>query len=396
MKIIFFEFGHVRTEYGAAAAMALRGHDVYIIDSRNIINKVNAKIKIEIGIDGDTIKIPVNIIAPKKSLSLGSNYCLANSKLLDSINFIDPDILIAGQKYWPIAKMASHILSKPLIFWNPVALGIMKIPVFIRVGKVYSRILTSSLGSLIILIFSNFSSITINNDVDTANLFKRLKIGNIEIISPTYARFDPDDAFWYEPRNNGLTIRDPYISYDNYVLSVVTLNKRSPSYNIEFKALKFIKKIALKMPDIQFLIIGSLISDLEDPQEFENIKNLTFLGKIYNDYILCNLYRRALCVLCIIYIPGHSGRLTEAFFYKKLIISTSIVDKYFEELRPFENIIYADDRDSAVKFIYRAANDDDYKQQFEKKAELYYLRHLSNFYLASKLEKMLYESFSRS
>ena len=388
MKIIYFEFGQARLSYGSAAAMAFAGSETYIIDSSNILECNHDLIDVEIGVDGETKRIGLNVIKLPPQGKNGKH--IRNSKLLDLLTSLDPSIIIAGPKNWILAKKYARNLGIPLIFWNPVVPSILKLPSLIYYGRVYSRIITTPFGFIYNYMFSRNSDYIMTNDLITTKIFKNMLMNNISTIWPTYARFLKQDAYKAFLENTHRS-KCSYQGDDNYILSIIALRRDTPIYRIELKALSLLKKVAIELPDITFVVVGASIDDLKDKDEFNRVKNIKLLGKVYDDNQIADLYRNARGVFCPIIIPGFSNRLLEAFFYRKAIISTRIVENYYEGLIQNNNIMLGDSVTEIADTIKYTIYNDNLKINLERKAHEYYLSYFAPIKHSNSLYKHIYK-----
>jgi glycosyltransferase involved in cell wall biosynthesis len=228
----------------------------------------------------------------------------------------------------------------------------------------------------------------------TEQTFKSFGISNVKTIWPTYTRFLKKGAYSeFMKDKEGSDITSWEIPTD-YVLSLITLEKGSHSYKIEQRALNFLKNVAIQVPNIDFIVIGASLKDVEKPTEFEHLKNFKLIGRIYDDSQMAELYRNAICVLCPIYIPGFSNRLFEAFFYGKVVISPYLVNEYYVGLQSGTNIIFTNDSITAAKIIKNIMLKDYVKKRIEEEARKYYLRNFSPKRHAEDLEQIIYHIVS--
>lgn len=393
MKLVYFDFGEARIQYGSAASMKLQGNDVYVVEfSNNPFSPRKDTRDVEVGINGNTEKVKVDIIrvhAKSPTNSLIAPFYNYAPLLMDIIPEINPDVLISGSNYWITANNIKRTSQSSLIFWKTVVPGLFKLPIFVKYGKGYTRIVSTPLGFVYDVLLAFLSDYTLTNDRMTMSIFKKLRIKNVKIIWPTYTKFLKKSAYSEFMRDNKRSNITSCEISTKYILSLITLEKGSPAYRIELKALNFLKNIATKMSDIDVIVIGASMEDIENPTGYKNLKNLKLIGKIYGDLQMSELYRNAYCVLCPIYIPGFSNRLFEAFFYGKAIISTSIVSSYYEGLEPGVNIIFADNTITAIKAIKDIVLKDHYRWRLEENARRYYLSYFSPQRHAEDLEQML-------
>lgn len=381
MKILYFDFGEARIIYGSAAAMKLNGHEVIIIEpTRDEFGQDKwLNIDVEIGTSVQTRKVSLDIFRTDILFYEGFFNIFKDKSdyLEETLSSINPDVIITGSRYWFTAKKLSEKLNKPLIYWNTVLPGIFKLPMFLKQGRIDSRLITSPLGLFYYYYLIYKSDFTITNDIKTTTLFGQMGVKNIELIWPTYTRFVGKDAyaeFINDKRTNDLDLAS---IGENYVLSIITLNKNSHVYEIELKSLKFLKDVALSNPKVNFLVVGSSPEDLINPKEYENIDNIKMIGKIFDDKLLSIVYKRAVCVLCPIYVPGFVNRLFEAFFYGKAVISTSLPSKYHVGLKTDENIILCRSIKEVSKRLRDVISNDQLKIRLEEGALNHYIEYSS-------------------
>lgn len=388
MKLLIFEPGQARISYGLAASLQIKGHIVYVIEFNNTIMDPKKEImETEIGLDGNTEK--VGIIKISIPLSDSKSFFISNSQLFNVVSSIKPDVLISSPRYWVTAKKLAKFLNKPLLFWYPVVPGIFKLPVFLSVGKKYSKVLTAPFGFIYNILLIIFSDYTFTNDVMTTKILTSLGIKNVKTIWPTYAKLLNENAYASYVYD---TKKSDAVFYDRsrkYILSMILLIKNAPVYKIELEGLNFIKNIALKLPDIDFVVIGGSLEDTENPIEYKDIKNLKLIGRIYDDELLSKLYNDSLGVICPIQVPGFSNRLLEAFFYGKAIVSTSIVENYYEGLQPNKNILFADTVLSSVEAIKHIDSKSHFKRELEHNSRNYYINYFSPLNSAESVEQVI-------
>ena len=327
MTIVYVDIGEARKLYGSVAALSIAGRRACVIRPKRDLSSIKPScIEVEIGIDSKTKRVKVQTIeVPKEVLQTETKLSCSAKQFLSVVQSLDPEVLIAGNNYWLVAKSAAKKLDIPLLLWAP-ALGIFKLYLLLRDNRLYSRLLTTPLGSVQVMCMARLSSYVITNDTRAARVMKRLGIRNVETIWPTYARFVKKDAYAeFLPRDhvqiNKLSCSNPYI------LSLIALDSKTAVYNTELRSLKFVRSVALAMPDTDFVVIGASIEATQNRLDYAAVKNLRLIGFVYDDVQMSELYRNALCVLCPYRIPGFSNRLTEPFFYGKAIVTTTLAKK---------------------------------------------------------------------
>jgi len=346
---------------------------------------------VEVGIDKSTEVVQLGILRIPKTTSNGLFSSLQDysSHLKDALSQIHPNVIIAGTNYWRTAYILAKHFDIPLILWvNAAAFGLHKLPVYIKYGKNFKKSLMLLLGFGYNYLLSCFSNYLITRDLLSISTLRKMGMRNIEIVWPTYARFTEKDAYAKflggEKASQGIA----HLTLP-YVLSVITLQKGSHAYYIEAKAIDFLINIATKMPEVNFLVIGTSPEDIKALYGYKYPKNLLPLGKVYDDREMAKLYRNAFCVVAPIYIPGFTNRILEAYFYSKPLVSTPLVDKSFKGLKDNVNIMFSKNPTEAVERITKVLVDEQFRMKLEENARRYYLEYFSPEMHARKLEQII-------
>lgn len=394
MRIVYFDFGHARIQYGSAASLISRGHEVHFVESTaSPTSGATAIMDVEIGVDGATERLALSIIRMCPKSLVGGIVPKIDSSTRQPFELVvetDPDLLITGTSFWVIARKIARNLGIPLVLWKPVTPAVFKILVFARSGRRFSNAFSAPLGLIYDGISARLSTYTITNDRMTSEMFRRMGIGNVETVWPTYTRFAEENAY-SRYMKDGKTGPMPTDLPTRYVLSVIPLQRGSRQYYIESKAMRLLRFMAERMPHIDFVVVGSSRSDLENLSEYVDLGNLFCLGKIYDDSCLAKLYRQARCVVCPVYIPGFSNRLLEAFFYQKAIVSTPIVAEYYDGLRHGSNILMAGDKMATCESVELVVSESRIRHNLESGAHQYYLRYFHPEKHASAIEKIAFQ-----
>jgi glycosyltransferase involved in cell wall biosynthesis len=167
------------------------------------------------------------------------------------------------------------------------------------------------------------------------------------------------------------------------------LDSKSPVYKTELRSLKFVRSVALAMPDTDFVVIGASNEAIQNRLDYAEVKNLRLIGLVYDDVQMSELYRNALCFFYPYRIPGFSNRLMDAFFYGKAIVTTSLTNKYYNDFVPNRDVVFADTPDVAVEALKKISSSEYCRRKFEDASHLYYLTHYSPEKHAKAVERVL-------
>lgn len=386
MKIIYLDFGEARVLYGSAASLINRGHEVILIKPRIDIDHVEKKTKnVIIGnyytfnnIKLDIIEVPVKY-SEKNMVSMISN---ESKDLEDIISKFGPDVIISGVNFWLICKKISNKHDIPLILWLTVVPSIFKLGLYLKNGKMYSRLVTSSIGFFYNILAILKSDFIVTNDSFTTKFYNKLFIRKIETVWPTYTKFIEKDGYKEFLKNDCSLNSDQDFGKD-YILSIITINKDSHTYYIEKKSFDFVKKVAKSCPERNFIVMGTSEMDING-YELEKIENLKLIGKIYDDSVISRLYSNALSVICPIYVPGFANRILESFYYGKVIFSTKLPSKYFKDLKFNNNIIFVSDPQDCANKIKEIPVE--FRKNIENNSINYYMKYFDADKHAKKIE----------
>ncbi len=386
MKIIYLDFGEARVLYGSAASLINRGHEVILIKPRIDIDHVEKKTKnVIIGNYYTSNNVKLNIMevpvkySEKNMISMVSN---ESKNLEDIISKFKPDIIISGVNFWLICKKISNKYGIPLILWLTVVPSVFKLGLYLKNGRMYNRLVTSSIGFFYNILAILKSDFIVTNDSFTTKFYKKLFIRKIETIWPTYTKFIGKDGYKEFLKNdNHLKVNLDFGK--DYILSVVTINKDSHTYSIEKKSFDFVKKVAKSCPELNFIVMGTSEKDINN-YESEKIENLKLIGKIYDDSVISRLYLNSSCVICPIYVPGFVNRILESFYYGKLIFSTKLPSKYYENLKSNDNIVFVSDTQDCANKLKEISVE--FRKNIENNSINYYMEYFDADKHAKKME----------
>ncbi len=353
---------HHRHELGFAAALMSIGYKVHYfpisggaqipIDN---LSRQRIKIKTDIGL------FDIPLIFP-------------NSNSID--NF---DIIIATNgKPWSIGYSISKQQRIPIILrvWGYKAL---KIPEYFKFKK-YSTI-TIFIPSLANMLFQTLSSdYVVTLDSNTGKILsKYLPKVKTQTIYPTYASI-------ISFSNDNLDTMDVLESIGrNYVLSIISLKYKLPQ---EMYLFRILSSIAKKLPESEIVVIGTSKQDING---HNSPKNMVLLGRIYNDKILEEIYKRAILVIAPIFYKTVSNRLLEAIFYSKPILTNSTAVRLHPELKQCPGILISDNYENYWKIVKELISNPGYAKHITYSLKLICRSLFSVRQNAQKIRKVLEE-----
>jgi len=381
VKLIYFYFGEPRIIYGSAGPMALRGHEVYVVEPNHIFkgSSDRSTLEIEVGIWRNTKRVQLNI------LNLNQYNILDMVEIFSKIN---PDVLITGHEYWLMAKRIAKNLKKPLVTWHIGIPTVFNLSPYLR-GRMYSQIFKAPIGLVYNILLAYFSDYVLTTNIKTEQIYNYVGIRKIKTILPSYPKFMRKDEYARFFKGSNFIVAPTDDLPLQYVLAFATITINELHYKYQLKRLYFICEIAKKMPDVNFVIIGTSKSDIGGAFRYEGLNNLFLLGKVFDDSCLAKLYEKAYCVVCPVLDSGFPTHLFEAFFYGKAIVSPSVATKCYEGLKHGTNILLCENTTEAVKYIKKIIREDKIRIMLEENARKYYIEYFSPEKHAKELEQVL-------
>jgi len=390
LAVVYVDIGEARKVYGSAAALSVLGYQTCVVRS---IEKDNLSVKpscmdVEIGIDLKTKRVPVKTIDVAKEVLGEKGLHVSPKHFLSILRPLDPTVLISDRHSWFVVKNAAKKLDVPLLLWVPSAYSIFKLFLYLS-NRAFSRSLLTPIGFFYLTYIARHSDYVMTNDILTAKVMQGLWIRHMETVWPTYTRFVNEDAYAeFLPRTRYVRNGDHRFP-NQYVLSLIAIDSKTVVSEAELRSLKFVKSVALAVPDIDFVVIGTSVEALRNRRDYAKVKNLKLIGLVYDDTHLSELYRNALCVLYPYRMPGFSNRLLEAFFYGKAVITTSLTNKYYGDFVPNRDVIFADNPHAAVEALKKISSYASYRRQLEDASRAYYIAHYSPEKHAKAVERSL-------
>jgi glycosyltransferase involved in cell wall biosynthesis len=394
MSVIYVNIGEDRLAYGSAAALSQAKHQTYVINPNMNLSSIKPSYSdIEIGCDLKTKRVKVKTIDVPTNVLAKNELKWSSKEFFNVVRSVDAEVLITGRGSWFAAKRAAKKLNIPLLLWNTAAYSIFKLFLFLA-NRAYLRSLEAPFGFVYLTYIGLRSGYVMTNDVVSTKIMHRFGIKHVELIWPTYARFaektthaDLLSQTDFVHTGEG----DQARGVNPYVLSFIPLNLRPEVYKTELRSLKFVRDVALALPDLNFVVVGASAEAVQNQLDLAKVKNLTLISRHLEEAEISALYKNAVCILSVYRLPGFSNRLMDAFFYGKAIITTSLTNKYYGDLLANRDVVFADNPGVAVEALKKISLNECCKRELEDASLAYYLSH----YLPEKHAEAVERLFER-
>jgi len=382
MRIFFLGDAEPRLVLGSAAALAMKGHDVFHVSpSKNLFPSFAEKIQVEVY---EGLRVPINridipVIGEKNLAGREISPQGVSASVLTLLKEVSPDVIVSYPESWMLARSLSKKLYIPLVLYL-VGIRALYLFTYLQFFHKYSDILRAPFSCTYNVALSELSDFTIAPK-KTVKFLRYFGIRRVAALRPLFARVN----FSSERVRRGTNIELP----ESYVLSIATVSRdRNPE--IDLGVFRIVMAIARKTPDVFFVVVGTSISDLTNLGKASALPgNVRLVGKIFDDDLLAVMYRKAKCVLCPIVYPGLSTRVDEALFYKRPIVMTKTTADSYGALVDHENCIVEQDFGKWPAKVLQVMDDSELRKKLEVGAERYYAEVCSPKRHALILEQIL-------
>ncbi|MEM1510193.1 MAG: glycosyltransferase [Thermofilaceae archaeon] len=350
----------LREGLACAASLSLRGYDSLHVQlgSRFIIDKL--KVQLDTGITTvEYIEIPI---------SFAKNYTILLQQLIKEKFLEGLSIVVTSHTRlsFHLAQNLSQINNLPLI---------LRISDLGMIGKFKEAIILFNWGQAIFELPVAFlhlektikkGDIIISHTAAIYNFLESYLHRKSILIYPTYAKKVPKDQKttieMIDHIKSKIDLKEPI------VLGLTMISRRGLAGKHDKKVLECLYLIAKYNPDITVLVIGTEYNEsLKVLEKLCNLPNLKFLGKIFNDFVLEYLYKKAsLVVIPFFFTKTITNRLLEALFYGKPILTSSYLKEDFPVLKHGENVYMfnrIDEIPHLVRYMLRSDNILDYLEK---------------------------------
>lgn len=379
MRILILGDGDLNLKLGSAAALAIKGHDVFHVkSSESSFQSFTRRIEVEVNeglpVSINQINIPVirqRSVAGRKIRPQG-----VSASVLALLKELSPDVIISHTECWMLARSISKKLRVPLVFYS-MKIRTLELFAWLRLYHKYSDILRAPFSGIYNIALAERSDFTIASRKSIEKFFRYFGARRVATLCPPFARF--------RFLEKELDIELP----ESYVLIITTLSRGS-NVEIDLEAFRIVTNIARKIPYVPFVVVGTSITDLTNlGKAFMVPDNVQLVGKIFDDNLLGRIYKKASCILCPIRFPAISNRVHEAFFYRRPIVMTKTIADFYGGLVDGEHCIIEEDFGKWPAKVRRIISDNYLREKLEAGAERYYTKVFSPERHALVLEQIL-------
>lgn len=378
MRIFILGDGDLNLKLGSAAALAIKGHDVFHVkSSESSFQSFTGRIEVEVHeglpVSINQINIPVirqRSVAGRKIRPQG-----VSASVLALLKGLSPEVIISYTECWMLARSISKKLRVPLVFYSK-NIRALKLFAYLQLHK-YSDILRAPFSCIYNIALAERSDFTIASVKSIEKFFRYFGVRRVATLRPPFARFR-------------FLSKEPDIELpESYVLTITTLS-REMNVEVDLEAFRIVMAIARRIPDVSFVVVGTSINDVTNLGKASMVPdNVRLVGKIFDDDLLGRIYKKASCILCPIRFPAISNRVHEAFFYRRPIVMTKTIADFYGGLVDGEHCIIEEDFGKWPAKVRRIISDNYLREKLEAGAERYYTKVFSPERHALVLEQIL-------